>query len=58
MGAIATGGVLMLNDAIISLSGVSPEQIDEAVAREQVELQRREHTYRNDQPRPIYAAGT
>ena len=52
MGAIATGGVLMLNDAIISLTGVAPEQINEVIAREQIELQRREHAYRDNQPSP------
>ena len=52
MGAIATGGVLMLNDAIISLTGVAPEQINEVIAREQIELQRREHAYRDNQRSP------
>jgi putative phosphoribosyl transferase len=52
MGAIATGGVLMLNDAIVSLTGVAPEQINEVIAREQIELQRREHAYRDNQPSP------
>ena len=52
MGAIATGGVLMLNESLISLAGVSPEQIREAIAREQRELERRERAYRGDRPPP------
>jgi predicted phosphoribosyltransferase len=52
MGAIATGGVLMRNDAVISLTGVSPEQIDEVIEQEQAELRRRERAYRDDRPPP------
>src|SRR5881398_2467661 len=34
MGAIASGGVRMLNDDIVALAGVSEEAIDEVAARE------------------------
>ena len=52
MGAIGTGGVLMLNQSIVSLAGISREDITEAIAREEAELRRREHAYRDDRPRP------
>src|SRR5262245_37567020 len=52
MGAIGTGGVLMLNGSIVSLAGISREDITEAIAREELELRRREHAYRDDRPRP------
>lgn len=52
MGAIATGGVRVMND-LPGLS-VSDEQIERAVVREQAELQRRERLYRDEaQPVPI-----
>ena len=48
MGAIASGGVLVLNPA--AARKVSRAQIARAVEREQVELQRRERLYRGEQP--------
>lgn len=50
MGAIAGGGVRELNSDVIRLLGVSPEDIERAIAREQVELQRREELYRGSRP--------
>jgi len=52
MGAIGTGGVLMLNQAVVSLAGISREDIMEAIAREEAELSRRAHAYRGARPRP------
>ena len=46
MGAIASGGVRVLNRTIIDGLSISPEQVDEVAAREQRELERREHDYR------------
>jgi predicted phosphoribosyltransferase len=51
MGAIATGGVLLLNDSVISLAGISREEIQSVIDREEVELDRRERAYRHDRPR-------
>jgi putative phosphoribosyl transferase len=48
MGAIASGGVRVMNP----MPGieVSPEALDQVVAREQAELARRERLYRGDRP--------
>lgn len=47
MGAIASGGIQVMNP---TPSGISPQAIANAVAREQVELDRREMLYRGDSP--------
>jgi predicted phosphoribosyltransferase len=52
MGAIATGGVRILNDDIVSYLNVSPEEIEAATARETEELMRREALYRDGRPPP------
>src|SRR3954469_17036316 len=46
MGAIATGGVRVLNDDVVRSLDIPPEAIDAAAAREQQELERRERAYR------------
>lgn len=48
MGAIAMGGVRVLNEDLVRQLGVSEAEIAEVEAREQQELQRRMHLYRND----------
>ena len=48
MGAIASGGVRVLNRTIIDGLVISPEQIDAVALREERELERREHAYRGD----------
>src|SRR5436190_6998126 len=50
MGAIASGGVRVLNEALIQYLGVSPSVIDRVTAREQYEIERRERLYREDRP--------
>lgn len=53
MGAIATGGVMVMNPDLASVH-VPQAAIDEVVARERRELDRREHLYRGDRaPLPI-----
>ena len=47
-GAIASGGVTVLNKEIIEAIGISEKQINATVAREQIELARRERAYRGD----------
>ena len=47
MGAIASGGVRVLNDDLVSAQGVPRAVIDKVAYEEQVELQRRERAYRN-----------
>ena len=52
MGAIATGGVRILDPGIIRELGISQGTIDSVTQREQQELERREHLYRGDSPAP------
>jgi len=52
MGAIASGGVRVLNDGVVSSLHLSETQINQVVAKEQQELERREHLYREDHPAP------
>ena len=56
IGAIGAGGVRVLDDAAISLCGVTPEEIEEATARARIELEHREHILRDDLP-PLAVAG-
>src|SRR5262245_16812583 len=46
MGAIASGGVLVLDDAMIQELRIPPKVVEAVVEREQEELQRREKLYR------------
>ena len=48
MGAIASGGVRVLNDDVVQLLGVSQDEINKVAAHEQREVERREHLYRGD----------
>ena len=50
MGAIASGGVLVLNDAITQALDIPRSVIDAVAEREQQELQRREKAYRAGRP--------
>ncbi len=50
MGAIASGGVRVLNDEVLQYVPVSPQTIEAVAAREQRELERREKAYRGDAP--------
>lgn len=52
MGAIATGGVRILDQFLIQMYGVRPEVIDRITASEKLELERREKSYRDDRPPP------
>src|SRR5262245_3224122 len=56
MGAIATGGVCVLNPEAISCSDLPESIIDEVAKREQKELERREHLYRGNRP-PLDISG-
>lgn len=55
MGAIASGGVRVLNDDVVQWLGIRPDQIDAVAAREQVELERREREYKEGRPSPALA---
>jgi putative phosphoribosyl transferase len=52
MGAIASGGVLVLDDGVLRWLGISEEQVQRALTRELDELRRREAAYRNGRPLP------
>ena len=52
MGAIASGGVRVVNEAVVQHLDIAPEMIDAVTAREQGELERRERAYRDDRPAP------
>jgi len=52
MGAIASGGVRVLNRDVIRSCGIADRVIENAAAQEQRELERREKAYRGDRPRP------
>lgn len=52
MGAIASGGTRVFNQNVINHIRISPAEIKEAVAREELELKRRDRAYRNNRPQP------
>jgi len=52
MGAIASGGVRVLNEAVVRGLGISDEIIEAVTEKEQRELQRRERAYRADRALP------
>jgi len=56
MGAIASGGVRVLTPYVVHFHKVPGEVIDAIAAREQAELERREHAYRHGRP-PLNLAG-
>jgi putative phosphoribosyl transferase len=53
MGAVASGGVRVLNPEVIRLSGIDGETLEEIVSIETRELERRERLYRGDRARPV-----
>jgi putative phosphoribosyl transferase len=55
-GAIASGGVRVLDSEIVEAVGISEAAIEEVAAREQVELERRERLYRGVGP-PLNISG-
>lgn len=58
LGAIASGGVRVLNQDVVRALNITDAQIDAIAAREQVELERREQLYRGDRPLPDVAGRT
>jgi putative phosphoribosyl transferase len=47
-GALSSGGVIVLNDRVVELSGLDSFAIDEVVRQAQCELERRERLYREE----------
>jgi erythromycin esterase-like protein/orotate phosphoribosyltransferase len=52
MGAIASGGVLVINDDVVRGLGIAPETVQRVAEEEGRELQRREQAYREGRPAP------
>jgi predicted phosphoribosyltransferase len=52
MGAIASGGVIVLNEEVIEMVGAGRELIESVADEERRELARREREYRGDRPPP------
>lgn len=50
MGALASGGGVVVNDSLVRNLGISDEQMAVAIERETEELHRRERAYRGDRP--------
>ena len=50
MGAIATGGIRILNKDVVQFLNIPDEVIDHVTAHELQELERREHRYRGEHP--------
>jgi predicted phosphoribosyltransferase len=58
MGAIASGGVRVMNDEIVRALDVTPEQLEITTNREKQELERREEAYRAGRPPVVVRART
>jgi predicted phosphoribosyltransferase len=56
MGAIASGGVRVLNDEVVAATGIDEPEIEVVAERERAEVERRERTYRGDR-HPIDVEG-
>ncbi len=52
MGAVASGGVRVLDSELVDVLGISAEELESIVGREQRELDRRERMYRGSRPVP------
>src|SRR6516162_3044796 len=52
MGAIATGGVRVLNEDVVSMMRIPDDVIDAVAEAQWRELERRERAYRGDRPPP------
>jgi putative phosphoribosyl transferase len=52
MGALASGGGVVMNDGVIASVRVTEDQVREVIETERAELARRERAYRGDRPGP------
>lgn len=50
MGAVASGGIKVVNKAVVYELSISPEVLETVAEREQAEIERREKTYRDGRP--------
>ena len=58
MGAIATGGIRVVNEEVVRMLRIPDRIIDAVAAQEQQELERRERLYRDDRPPPDVSGRT
>jgi putative phosphoribosyl transferase len=58
MGALASGGTMVVNEDVVRMAAITPEMIERAAQREWTELERRESCYRGDRPRRDVAGAT
>ena len=58
MGAVASGGVTVVDDDVVRRFGVSASALAEVIDRERAELQRRDELYRGDKPSQSLAGKT
>ena len=58
MGAIASGGIRVLNDDVVRWYGIPDAAIESVAREEEQELLRRERAYREDRPAPDLARRT
>lgn len=56
MGAVASGGVEVVNESVTRSWGIGPERFREVAEREVAEMERRESVYRHGRP-PLSVAG-
>jgi putative phosphoribosyl transferase len=57
-GALASGGVRVLNNDLVREVGINAATIERVTERETQELERRDRAYRGDRPRPAVAGRT
>ena len=58
MGALAGDGTCVVDEELVESLGVTPEELDAAVARERTEITRRERAYRDARPAPELSGKT
>lgn len=58
IGAVATGGVRVVDESVLRAYGVDAETLDAITQRERLELDRRERLYRGDRPPPALRGRT
>ncbi|WP_166905180.1 phosphoribosyltransferase [Mycobacterium sp. DL440] len=58
MGAVASGGGLVINDGLVSRLGIDDDTIVETIRHETAEVERREQAYRGGRPAPDFTDRT
>jgi predicted phosphoribosyltransferase len=58
MGAIASGGIVVLDPEVVRFAGVSDDQLRRVIEKERRELERRERLYRGDRAPPEISGHT